>query len=112
MLNIVVGVVGPILSLLLIGRRLSRQSIVTIISVFSLLGHLFKVIGFALIGFNFAQYSVAIVSMVPPIVLGTMLGWHMLGRIKDSIFRILVRAMVTVLALKLVLWDGILNGAW
>ena len=111
-LNIVVGVVGPILSLLLVGRRLGRQSIVATISVISLLGYLFKVIGFVLIGFNFAQYGIAIVSMVPSIVLGTILGRHMLGRINDSIFRIMVRAMVAVLALKLVLWDGVLNGTW
>ena len=69
-------------------------------------------IGFALIGFNFAQYGIAIVSMVPSIVLGTMLGRHMLGRINNSIFRIMVRAMVAVLALKLALWDGVLNGTW
>ena len=110
-LNIVVGVVGPVLSAFLVGRNLSRQSMVVTISVFSLMGHIFKVIGFAIIGFNFAEYGLAIVAMIPSIVLGTYLGRHLLGRISDTFFKKLLRVVLAVLAAKLVIWDGILSGA-
>ena len=74
-------------------------------------GQIFKVIGFAIIGFNFAEYGLAIVAMIPSIVLGTYLGRHLLGRISDTFFKKLLRAILAVLAAKLVIWNGILSGA-
>ena len=110
-LNIVVGVVGPVLSTLLVGREMSRQGIVSTISTFSFLGHILKVIGFALVGFSFAEYGLAIAAMVPSIVLGTYAGRHLLGRISDAVFKNLLRFVLAGLAAKLVVWDGILGGA-
>ncbi len=109
-LNIVVGVVGPMLSTFLVGRNLSRQATVVTISVFSLMGHVFKVIGFAVVGFSFAEYGFAIAAMIPSIVLGTYLGRHFLGRISDAFFRNLLRTVLAGLALKLVVWDGLMGG--
>ena len=86
-LNIVIGVVGPILGILLIGRELSRQSIVSTTSVFSFLGHILKVVGIVLIGFNFAKYAAAMFAMLPSIVLGTYFGHYLLGRSSDLILR-------------------------
>ena len=111
-LNIVIGVVGPVLSALLVGRDLTRHGVVSTISVFSLTGHVFKVIGFALVGFSFAEYWVAIVAMVPPIVLGTYAGRHLLGRVSDAFFRQLLRIVLAALALKLVVWDGLMGGTF
>ena len=109
-LNIVVGVVGPVLSTFLVGRNLSRQSMVVTISVFSLTGHVFKVIGFVIIGFSFAEYGLAIVAMIPPIVFGTYLGRYFLGRISDIFFKKALRVVLAGLAAKLILWNGILIG--
>ena len=109
-LNIVVGVVGPVLSTFLVGRNLSRQSMVVTISVFSLMGHVFKVIGFAIIGFSFAEYGLAIVAMIPSIMLGTYLGRHLLGRISDIFFKKFLKVVLAGLAVKLILWDGFIIG--
>ena len=111
-LNIVIGVVGPVLSALLVGRDLTRHGIVSTMSVFSMIGHVFKVIGFALVGFSFAEYWLAIVAMVPPIILGTYAGRHLLGRVSDVFFRSLLRLVLAGLAAKLVLWDGLMGGVW
>ncbi|MEE2688950.1 MAG: sulfite exporter TauE/SafE family protein [Pseudomonadota bacterium] len=109
-LNIIIGVVGPVLSALLVGRDLTRQGVVSTISVFSMTGHVFKVIGFALVGFSFVEYWIAIVAMVLPIVLGTYVGRFLLGRMSDAFFRKLLRLVLTGLALKLVIWDGWMRG--
>ena len=109
-LNIVVGVVGPVLSTFLVGRNLSRQSMVVTISVFSLMGHVFKVIGFAIIGFSFAEYGLTIVAMIPSIMLGTYLGRHLLGRISDIFFKKILKVVLAGLAVKLILWDGFIIG--
>ena len=109
-LNIIVGVVGPVLSTFLVGRNLSRQSMVVTISVFSLMGHISKVIGFVIIGFSFAEYGFTIVAMIPPIVLGTYLGRCFLGRISDILFKKVLRVVLAGLAAKLIVWNGILIG--
>ena len=109
-LNIVVGVAGPGFSTLLVGRNLSRQSIVSTISIFSFLGHTFKVAGFTLVGFNFFDYAWAIVAMLPSIVIGTYCGRYLLGKISDQVFKRLLRAVMAGLAIKLVIWDGLMGG--
>lgn len=109
-LNVVVGVVVPVLSAFLIRRDMSRQNIVTTISLFSLIGHILKVVGFSLIGFSFAEYWVAILAMIPSIVLGTLIGRHLLGRLSEDYFRKVLRIVLAVLAIKLIVWDSLLNG--
>jgi len=109
-LNIIVGVVGPVLSTLLVGRTSTRQNIVSTTAVFSFLGHFMKVVGFALVGFSFADYAWAMAAMVPSIVLGTYGGRYLLGRISDTIFKNLLRIVLAALATKLVVWDGIMGG--
>ena len=109
-LNIVIGVVGPVLSALLVGRVLTRQNIVSTTSVFSFLGHFMKVVGFALIGFSFTDYAWPIAAMLPSIVFGTYVGRYFLGRISDTIFKNILRFLLGGLAAKLVVVDGIMGG--
>ncbi len=109
-LNIVVGVVGPVLTTLLVGRVSTRQNIVSTTAVFSFLGHFMKVFGFAVVGFGFGEYAWAMAAMVPSIVLGTYAGRHLLGKISDAFFRQLLRIVLAALALKLVVWDGLMGG--
>ena len=109
-LNIVIGVVGPVLSTLLVGRGLTRQSIVSTTSVFSFLGHFMKIFGFALIWFSFVDYAWSIMAMLPSIVFGTYVGRYFLVRISDTIFKNILRVLLGGLAVKLVVWDGMMGG--
>ena len=111
MFNIVVGVVGPVLTTLLVGRVSTRQNIVSTTAVFSFLGHFMKVVGFAVVGFGFAEYAWAMAAMVPSIVLGTYAGRHLLGKISDAFFQLL-RIVLAALALKLLVWDGLMGGTF
>ena len=110
-LNIIVGVVGPVLSTLLVGRCLSRQSLVNTTSVFSFLGHVLKVIGFALTGFSFTEHAIVIGAMAPSIFFGTYAGRYALGRISDEMFKKFLTGVLVCLAIKLAVWDGIMGGA-
>ena len=111
-LNMVVGVVVPVLSAFLIRRDLSREKIVSTISVFSLIGHVLKVIGFSLVGFSFAEYGWAIVIMIPAIIVGTYFGRHLLSRLSDALFQNAMKVVLAFLALKLIVWDSLLRGGW
>ena len=109
-LNIIIGVVGPVLSTLLVGRVSTRQNIVSTTAVFSFLGHFMKVVGFTFMGFSFADYAPAMAAMVPSIVLGTYAGRFLLGRISDRVFKNLLRVILAALAVKLAVWDGFIRG--
>ena len=98
------------MSTLLVGRGLTRQSIVSTTSVFSFLGHFMKIVGFALIGFNFVDYAWSIMAMLPSIVFGTYVGRYFLGRISDTIFKNILRVLLGGLSVKLVVWDGMMGG--
>ena len=51
-------------------------------------------------------------AMVPSIVLGTYAGRHLLGKISDAFFRQLLRIVLAALALKLLVWDGLMGGTF
>ena len=63
-------------------------------------------------GFGFAEYAWAMAAMVTSIVLGTYAGRHLLGKISDAFFRQLLRIVLAALALKLLVWDGLMGGTF
>jgi uncharacterized membrane protein YfcA len=106
-LNMVVGVIAPVLGALIIRRDLSKEAMVGTLGFFGFIGNLLKIAGFSLIGFSFAEYGPLIAAMVPAAILGTNAGRHLLGRIDERRFLVAFRLVLAALALKLVLWDGI-----
>lgn len=110
-LNMVVGVVVPVLSAFLVRRDLGREEIVNTISVFSFIGHVLKVIGFGFVGFSFVEYGPAIAIMIPAIILGTYAGRHLLSRLSDMLFQSIMKVVLAFLALKLIVWDSLLRAS-
>ena len=106
-LNMVVGVIAPILGALIIRRDLSKEATVGTLGFFGLAGNLLKIAGFSLIGFSFAEYGPLIAGMVPAAILGTRAGRHLLGRIDERRFLLAFRVVLAALALKLIAVDGI-----
>jgi uncharacterized membrane protein YfcA len=106
-LNMVVGVIAPILGALIVRRDLSKEATVGTLGFFGLAGNLLKIAGFSLIGFSFAEYGPLIAGMVPAAILGTRAGRHLLGRIDERRFLLAFRIVLAALALKLIAVDGI-----
>ena len=106
-LNMIVGVIAPILSVLVIRKDLAKEQVVGTLGFFSLVGNFFKIIGFTLVGFSFAEHWVAIVCMVPAAVLGARLGRSLLGRVNEKMFLIVFQITLAALAAKLIVIDGL-----
>ena len=64
--------------------------------------HLLKILMFGFLGFAFAPWVPLILGMVAFGYLGTVLGNRILDRLPEAFFRIALRAMITVLALALI----------
>lgn len=110
-LNMVVGVIAPILGVLIIRKDLTKEAMVGTLGFFGFAGNLLKIAGFSLIGFSFATYGPLILCMVPAAIIGTRVGRALLAGLDQRYFMLAFRLMLIALAFKLILIDG-LGGIW
>ena len=106
-LNTVVGVIAPILGVLIIRKDLTKEGMVGTLGFFGFIGNLLKITGFSLIGFSFIDFGPLILFMVPAAIIGTRVGRAVLSGMDEKAFLIAFRTMLIVLALKLILFDGL-----
>ena len=112
-LNMVVGVIAPLLGVLIIRKDLSKEAMVGTLGFFGFVGNLLKIAGFSLIGFSFIEFGPLLICMVPAAIAGTRVGKALLSGIDDRLFMAAFRLVLVGLALKLILFDGLgeLSGA-
>ena len=103
----IVGVIAPILGAIIVRRDLKKEEIVGTLGFFGVIGNLFKIIGFTFVGFSFAKYWPLLAVMVPAAVLGARVGRMFLSRVDERLFLICFRLMLGMLALKLIIVDGL-----
>lgn len=106
-LNMIVGVIAPILGVLVVRKELSKEQVVGTLGFFGLIGNLLKVAGFTLIGFSFAAYGPAMLGMVPAALVGTTVGQRLLSSMDDRYFLPIFRVALAILAIKLIVVDGL-----
>lgn len=106
-LNMIVGVIAPVLGVLMIRSDLSKEQVVGTLGFFGFIGNLLKIAGFTLIGFSFAEYGPTMACMIPAAVVGTRVGRAVLSNLNEHYFMIAFRIVLVALALKLIAYDGL-----
>jgi uncharacterized membrane protein YfcA len=106
-LNMIVGVIAPILGVLVIRDDLSKEQIVGSLGFFGFIGNLLKIAGFTLIGFSFSNYGLVMLCMIPSAVIGTNVGRLVLSNLNERYFLLAFRVVLIALALKLIVFDGL-----
>lgn len=94
------------LGALIIRKDLTREAMVGTLGFFGFVGNLFKIAGFTLVGFSFAEFWPLILCMVVATILGARLGRHLLPNVNETTFRAAFRVMLVALAFKLIFVDG------
>lgn len=112
-LNMTVGATGPLLAPFFLNLGLSRQSIIGTKAASQALGHLAKIIVFGGAGFAFGAYALPLVILSVMVVVGTWIGSRMLEYVSEPWFRRLFKTVLTLVALRLILHEGLsmLSGA-
>ncbi len=111
-LAMTVGAIGILFSAFLIRDELNKEAINGTLASFAAMGHLVKIVGFALVGFSFTEHWPIFLAMAPAVILGTMLGRWVHGHFSDRVFLLVFKTVLTLLALRLILWEGLLKAFW
>ena len=104
--NILVGVLAPILGAILRFENLPKERLVGTLGFFGFAGNLFKIAGFALVGFAFAPHAPTIICAALATVAGTCVGKRMLAGLSSRRFTVLFQIVLALLAARLV-WESL-----
>ena len=107
-LNMIVGVIAPILGVLVTRKDLKKEQIVGTLGFFGFIGNLLKIAGFTLVGFSFKEHAWTLASMIPAAIIGTRVGRVVLSNLDDRYFTIGFRIVLLALGIKLLIFDAIL----
>ena len=102
-LNILVGVIAPLLAVIVKQSINEKKSIVGTLGYFGLVGNFTKIIGFSLIGFSFLEYLDTFLLMIPATLLGSRIGQYLLDKISNKFFFYIFQVILIALALRLLL---------
>ena len=106
-LNLTIGATGPLIAPFFLNLGLPRQGVIGTKAACQTLGHFAKVAIFGITGFAFAAFALPLALLCIAVVAGTWVGSRVLGRVSETWFTRLYKVVLTVVALRLVLWDGV-----
>jgi uncharacterized membrane protein YfcA len=104
-LNTTVGATGPLLGPFFVNLGLSRHGVVGTFAATQSLGHAVKIALFTAAGFSFLPHALAVVLLSACVFVGTWLGSRLLERVDERAFGALYRAVLTLVALRLAVWE-------
>jgi uncharacterized membrane protein YfcA len=105
--NVAIGATGPLLAPFFLNLGLTRQAIVGTKAACQVLGHVVKLLVFGLAGFAYAEYAGPLVLLAAAVVVGTWIGSRILGRVSEVAFTRLLRGVLTIVALRLLIGEGL-----
>jgi uncharacterized membrane protein YfcA len=105
-LNTIIGVTGPLLAAFFLNLGLARQAVVGTMAACQSLGHLAKIGVFGAAGFDFRAHLVLVACLSAAAVAGTWIGTRLLDRLDDRRFEIVYKAVLTAIAIRLVVGEG------
>lgn len=111
-LNPTVGATGPLIAPFFLNLGLTRQALVGTKAACQALGHVAKVAVFGVAGFAFAPYAALLALLSVLVVVGTWIGSRLLDRVSEKAFVRLYMGVLTLIALRLVLWEGLHLAGW
>lgn len=101
--NMIVGVLSPLLAAVLRLQDLPKEQTVGTLGFFGFAGNLFKITGFAFIGFSFIAYLPLLIPASAASVLGGIIGKKLLKRTSHKGFHYAFQAVIFLLSINLIL---------
>ncbi len=96
-----VGATGPLVAPFVAASTKDRKQVVATHAVLMTIQHLFKLIAFGILGFTFGPYIPLLTGLILCGFAGTWIGKHSLDKLPEHVFRIGLKAILTLIALRL-----------
>jgi len=106
LLNVTIGATGPLMAPFYLDLGMSRFAVIGTKAASQTFGHLAKIVVFGAAGFAFGDYWELLLLLSVMAVIGTAIGSRMLHHVSERNFVILYKAVLTLIALRLVIWGG------
>lgn len=100
------GGTGPFVAAYVKTMGFARMTHVATHALLMTVQHLLKTVAFGFLGFAFGQWLPLIAAMIASGFLGTVAGKHVLARIDEKRFKLVLNAILILLALRLI-WAGV-----
>ena len=100
------GATGSFVSAMVKTMKLGRLEHVATHSACMVAQHAIKVLAFGLLGFNYGPYAGLVVAMIASGFVGTVVGKHVLVKMKDVTFHRVISVLLSLLALRL-FYEGV-----
>jgi uncharacterized membrane protein YfcA len=100
-LSVTVGATGPYLASFFLRDDLERREIVGTKAVIQTFGHFLKIPAFLSLGFDYVAHARTILPLIGCVIVGTFLGTALLKRLPEEKFRLVFRAVLWILAIRL-----------
>lgn len=108
-LAVTVGAVGMLVGPFLLRRELRKEGVHASMAMMVSLAHLVKIVAFGAVGFPFRDMAGPLLVLVPAVVVGTWVGRRLLAHFSERWFVLAFRGTLVALALKLVVWEGVVE---
>jgi len=101
-LSMIVGATGPLGQAAMLAKGLKRDALVVTGAFMMTFTHLIKILLFGLLGFSFIAYWQIILGMSIGVVVGAFIGTHIRYKIPETLFRNMMKWVLTLLALRMI----------
>jgi len=108
-LNMTIGAAGPLIAPFFLRIGLTRQALIGTKAACQAVGHGVKIAIFGVAGFVFADYAFPLTLLCGCVIAGTWIGSQLLESVNEIWFKRLYQGVLTAIALRLVIWEGM---AW
>jgi len=101
--NVPLGATGPLVTPFFKVSTTTRHAFVATFAATQTAGHLAKVALFGIDGFDFIDHGPAVLVGAAAVIVGTMIGTWLLGRVSEERFRAIFVTALTVISIRLIL---------
>lgn len=105
-MSMLFGATGPLVMSVVPNENWSKQSVVGTHGAAMSFQHGFKVLAFGLVGFELLVYWHIILALLVGALVGNLLGQRVLSKIGDQRLRVVLKWVLTLLAIRMVLLSG------
>ncbi len=102
-LSLFVGAAGPLVTPVLLREGLSRDRVVVTHGAMMSLLHLLKIVTFGVLGFSLVPYLSLLAGMIGSAFFGSYVGTRLRTKVPEERFRVILKVVLTLLALRLIL---------